>query len=351
MTTTAIEWAQSVWNPVVGCSIKSAGCTNCYAMAMAARVEACDVNGKSPHYAALTRKSGGRTVWAGKVNSAPDHVWLAPLKRRTPTLYFVNSMGDLFHEDVPDAWIDRAFAVMALCPQHKFIVLTKRADRMREYCHGRFSGAAPRMIFHIFAAMDGISKAKWPDQPFPLPNVALGVSVEDQPTADERIPDLLATPAAIRLISAEPLLSSVDLTAIQAERFVPADHEIDWKFSALETGSYYWFRGDDYFEGGDGPEREHAIDWVIAGGESGKGSRPCHPDWARSLRDQCAAAGVPFFWKQWGDWLPSDADDHPVYRARHCFENGQHFYRIGKKKAGALLDGQLHRAAPDGWSA
>lgn len=394
MTTTAIEWAQAVWNPVVGCSLKSTGCINCYAMAMAYRLQQMEIAhqadhgaaGALQHYLGLTRKSGpatsARAVWNGHVAVAPDHVWLAPLKRRKPTLYFVNSMGDLFHEDVPDEWIDRAFAVMALCRQHKFIVLTKRAERMRSYfaASNQWGRRVAPMLNDLkpSALWNGNVYQGWQEihgKGF-LPNVALGVSVENQATADERIPHLLHTPAAIRLISAEPLLGPLDLTAIQAERFVPEDHEIDWKFDCLTTGDYYWFKSHDFTEGGDGPQRDTQIDWVIAGGESGPNSRPCHPDWARDLRDQCAAAGVPFFWKQWGDWLPhrpqaggdlggdvragrvksvnpsgrSDVEN-TLLTGRGGERGVRYMRRIGKAKAGALLDGQLHRAAPDGWSA
>lgn len=344
MTATRIEWAQAVWNPVVGCSIVSAGCSNCYAMGMAWRVERCDTRGKSPHYAGLTRQSGGRAVWTGKVAAAPDHVWLAPLRRRVPTVYFVNSMGDLFHEGVPDDWIDRAFAVMALCPQHKFIVLTKRAERMRRYL-------------------------QYPDI-IPLPNVALGVSVEDQASADERIPPLLATPAAIRLISAEPLLGPVDLNRIHEVFYDGHLHTWESALSGKRFDPWTDFDCDPMMPG------FPKLDWVIAGGESGKGSRPCHPDWARGLRDQCAAAGVPFFWKQWGDWSPhyarpggdlgGDIRAGPVksvnpsgrsdLESRNLTGRGgepgtRYMARVGKAKAGALLDGQLHRAAPDGWAA
>lgn len=376
MTATKIEWAEAVWNPVVGCSAVSAGCSNCYAIAAAARVEACDVGGKSPHYAGLTRESGGRRVWTGKVAAAPDAVWLAPLRRRKPTIYFVNSMGDLFHDDVPDDWIDRAFAVMALCSQHKFIVLTTRATRMRAYLSS-LEAAFVRAFAppHQHPSLDDAHATFFatiaPNTPstWPLPNVALGVSVEDQASADDRIPHLLATPAAIRLISAEPLLGPVDLEMLDARVSERDDAEpsgLRW-IDAL-TGDY----SDGEGHVGDvWGMANPGLDWVIAGGESGKGSRPCHPDWARGLRDQCARAGVPFFWKQWGDHAPGEiAADYlnPNRAAKgftffdnqwsecwsevdgHCDDEPE-VYRIGKAKAGALLDGQLHRAAPDGWLA
>lgn len=372
MTTTKIEWAQAVWNPVVGCSLKSSGCVNCYAMPMAWRLAGMaskpDGTGNVAvdHYSGLTRKSGGRSVWTGKVAAAPDAVWLAPLRRRKPTIYFVNSMGDLFHEVVPDEWIDRAFAVMALCPQHKFIVLTKRATRMRGWA---IDPMMPRRVARVIIDMLIAKQIKFDPQTWPvisegdidepsdvlvrrvLPNVALGVSVEDQDSADERIPHLLAIPAAIRLISAEPLLGPVDLNRIHE---VFDDGQLHTWESALDGKRFdIWtdFDSDPMLPG------FPKLDWVIAGGESGKGSRPCHPDWARGLRDQCAAAGVPFFWKQWGDWFPvdraSDVALLDVIKGSGSFRAFGDFMaaKIGKAKAGALLDGQIHRAAPDGWLA
>jgi hypothetical protein len=139
----AIEWTDATWNPVVGCSIVSPGCTNCYAMKMAARIEkmasspmAAHVNVQT-HYAGTTQRSKAGAVWTGKVARAPEHILTQPLKWKRPRKIFVNSMGDLFHESIPDEWIDRVFAVMALAPQHTFQVLTKRAERMRSYLRGR----------------------------------------------------------------------------------------------------------------------------------------------------------------------------------------------------------------------
>ncbi len=273
---TKIEWTEKTWNPIVGCTVVSPGCTNCYAMKMANRLAA---NQHTPHYAGTVTDSNGGPVWTGKVAEAPAATLMAPTRRKKPTTYFVNSMGDLFHEDVPDAWIDRVFAVMALCPQHRFQVLTKRAARMREYCQRRFSDIAlngPASVIlladpahadpaaHADIAPDGthVSLGVWP-----LPNVWLGVSTEDQRRADERIPDLLRTPAAVRFVSAEPLIGKVSLGHLSA-----------------------------------------GLDWVICGGESGKASRMMDPDWARWLRDQCAVAGVPFFMKQMTGKQPIPAD-------------------------------------------
>ena len=197
-----------------------------------------------------------------------------PLRWRKPRMIFVCAHGDLFHESVPDEWIDRVFAVMALAPHHTFQVLTKRPERMREYLlHGNMSRTELGRIAVIMDAMDELENrgsSRFHD--LPLPNVWLGTSVEDQATADQRIPQLLAAPAAVRFVSAEPLLGPIDL--LQAR-----------------TAHNEW-------------EELIELDWVIVGGESGRHARPMHPDWATSLRDQCTAAAVPFFFKQWGEWGP-----------------------------------------------
>lgn len=304
----SIEWTEATWNPIVGCSIVSPGCTNCYAMKMAARIEAM---GSQPRYAGTTKKVNGCAVWTGKLAEAPESTLTEPLRRKKPTTYFVNSMGDLFHEDCPDEWIDKVFAVMALAPRHTFQVLTKRASRMRQYV----SGARDRLIRKTSEGNDNVgirtatayhsSTRIGGEQPWPLPNVWLGVSTERQKEADERIPDLLATPAAVRFISAEPLLGPLDLMEV-----IP--NPIIW--SPVHGMS-------------------RLLDWVIVGGESGADARPMHPDWARSLRDQCAAAGAAFFFKQWGSNIPDEA-------------RAGRYRRVSKKAAGRLLDGCEHNAVP-----
>jgi protein gp37 len=222
-----------------------------------------------PLYAGLTQPSKAGAVWTGEMRRASDDVLLAPLKRRKPTTYFVNSMSDLFHENVPDEWIDRIFAVMALAPQHTFQVLTKRADRMRRYFAEVGSDADFGLNrLGIAALWTGLHGPEGPCPSWPLPNVWLGVSTERQQEADERIPHLLNTPAAVRFISAEPLLGPIDL------------HPLACGTNALTSST--------------GPN----LNWVIVGGESGHGYRDMNPDWARSIRDQCTASGVPVFIKQ-----------------------------------------------------
>lgn len=354
MSKSKIEWTEQTWNPIVGCSIVSPGCTNCYAMKTAARNEAMGIS----RYDGTTRKVNGNVVWTGKLAQAPEATLLEPLRRKKPTTYFVNSMGDLFHEDCPDAWIDRVFAVMALCPQHTFQVLTKRAARMRDYLAAvaadydevslfRWADAGGRLCQDGDLGFTQIMNAGWP-----LPNVWLGVSTERQQEADERIPLLLDTAAAVRFISAEPLLGPINLRAL-----TPGGVQTLDALSGISLNPSYL--------------KWPALDWVIVGGESGPNARPMHPDWARGLRDQCAAAGVPMFFKQWGEWasfFDRDKDDPDWRDGPHCdnqmgrgatrFHNlaggiGFHGERlvamrnVGKKAAGRLLDGKLHDGMPE----
>lgn len=358
---TRIEWTEATWNPIVGCSIATPGCTNCYAMRIAHRLGR---NPATPHYAGLTQPSRGGPVWTGKLALAPDHVIKEPPRRRKPTTYFVNSMGDLFHEDVPDDWIDRVFTVMARSPQHRFQVLTKRADRMREYLSkfqpylhpssrvlvgapkfDRVEAAGPPQPDYV--TRGGVKPEKRPvgsplffPKRWPLPNVWLGVSVEDQARADLRIPDLLATPAAVRFISAEPLLGPVDL-----ENIKNPNAKSEWDLIDAVTGaghnSEYQYAGEFEFE---------ALDWVIVGGESGRGARPMHRDWARDLRDQCQDAGAAFFFKQWGEWAPGPGfacPDHLPTQDWHHFDPECSARKVGKKAAGRLLDGREWNQMPE----
>lgn len=266
-----IEWTDSTWNPVTGCSKVSQGCKNCYAERIWPKVEAAE----------RMRTHWEWQKWPKRaftdVRTHPFRLE-APLHWKKPRRIFVNSMSDLFHEDVPDDFIDRVFVVMALASQHHYQILTKRPHRMRDYCSsvdtlGRVTSLCAKMVADGLGSVsisnhaDGLSGLV-------LENVWLGVSVEDQATADERIPLLLQTPAAVRFLSCEPLLGTIDLTR------VPMPDGDDLGNTLHNFGA------------------DCGIDWVIAGGESGPQARPSHPDWFRSLRDQCAKAGVPFFMKQ-----------------------------------------------------
>ena len=329
---TKIEWTERTWNPIVGCSIVSPGCTNCYAMQMAARIER--MSPKLDHYKGLTKRVNGKAVWTGKLALAPESTLLLPLRTKKPTMWFVNSMSDLFHEDVPDEWIDRVFAVMALTPQHTYQVLTKRSGRMREYVSGLGqSSTTPdritQLAFSIGANVRGY-RGSGGLCGRPLPNVWLGVSAERQQEADERIPDLLATPAAVRFVSAEPLLGPIDFTSL------PSISGIGRHLDALSNAGC---------EHADIPSK---LDWIIVGGESGPNARPMHPDWARAIRDQCAAAGVPFFFKQWGEWVSGGPGRIHWSECRELKSWGGGCYsaRVGKARAGRLLDGREHNDMP-----
>ena len=273
-----IEWTEATWNPITGCSVVSPGCTNCYAMKLAGtRLR------HHPSREGLTRDSKAGPVWTGEVRF--NEQWLdQPLRWKRPRMIFVCAHGDLFHENVPDEWIDRVFAVMVLAPQHNFQVLTKRSARMRDCLNDpAVRDRIETLAFDWLDTNAGRDTAEdwWrTEPPWPLPNIWLGVSVEDQARADERIPDLLDTPAAVRWISAEPLLGDVDLGCVP--------RPVGWPVPL-----------DDVSDGIDPLFHVRAhLDWVICGGESGPRSRPTNPRWFRDLRDQCAAAGVPFFMKQ-----------------------------------------------------
>lgn len=343
-----IEWTDATANVINGCTVKSAGCIGCYAMKQAHRF---------PVRRGLTQQSNGGMVWTGEVRFN-EAALLQVLRWKKPRMIFWNAHGDMFHENVPDEWIDRCFAVMALTPHHTHQVLTKRADRMREY----FSNLDHQRIISAAHAIDSEGGA-WLNadhhigklQFLPLINVWLGVSVENQAAADERIPDLLATPAAVRWISAEPLIGPVDLTWIE----FPNERGRTEHWDALDL---HLVDGEPMPAG----NCDATLDWVVCGGESGAKARPMHPDWARSLRDQCAAAGVPFLFKQWGEWAPGEiAGEYldPEKTAKgmtydgdkwflewsavdgHC-DDEPDVYRVGKKAAGRHLDGVLHDAFP-----
>jgi len=304
---TKIEWTEATWNPITGCSVTSPGCTNCYAMKLAGTRLA-----HHPSRTGLTTDTKAGPVWTGETRFNEE--WLTqPLKWRRPRRIFVCAHGDLFHESVPDEWIDRVFAVMALAPQHTFQVLTKRAARMREYVSrhdtSKVGDSITTNAFWLNSATRGYrgsgGSAVWP-----LPNVWLGVSVEDQTRADERIPDLLATPAAVRWLSCEPLLGPVilsDLYEVATGRLLDPLTG-DWQDRVIERNNCYLAVNSTY---GSGPK----LDWIVVGGESGPGARPMHNDLAQSIVDQCMAADVPVFVKQLSSGGPKaikDIDEFPA---------------------------------------
>lgn len=369
-----IEWTEQTWNPTKGCTIKSPGCAKCYAMKMARRLEAMG----QVDYAGTTKVVNGHPVWTGKINLASETTLLQPLKRKKPTTYFVNSMSDLFHEDMPIEHIDRTFAIMALTLQHIYQILTKRSAEMRAYFADENSVRRVMAIATEILAKRrdiDIRSVSWDYPPWPLPNVWLGVSTERQQEADERIPLLLDTPAAVRFISAEPLLGPIDLSRLCIMPQKPGSIRAGIHLNALagrycESGMPYL--GDWDVNGPCPPASdERRLDLVIVGGESGPGARPMHPEWARSLRDKCSDAAVPFFFKQWGAWLPGTqfdathiaADPNPEQSRFDCMDwDGERYepsaggwcddldehavFRVGKKRAGRALDGVEHNAMP-----
>ncbi len=355
---TPIEWTDATWNPLRGCSRVSQGCVNCYAEVMAARFSGPGQWGEG--LAQMVRGPGGKVDhrWTGKVVLAEDQLD-QPLRWRRPRRIFVNSTSDLFHESVPDDWIDRIFAVMALCPQHTFQVLTKRPEWMRQYmrdarervmdivCDRACDEDWPVLLVfppnHI--PPDSMSGRRVDITAWPLPNVWLGTSAEDQATADARIPDLLATPAAVRFLSAEPLLGPLDLerawhgdSALEGECWGECAW-CDLGYPPMHNCQKGRQSSAALSKGRDG------LDWVITGGESGPGARPMHPDWARSLRDQCVAAGVPFFFKQWGEWEADEVGPEDKRSIRHP-PGSVIFRRVGKKAAGRKLGGRTWDEMP-----
>lgn len=294
MTKTTIEWTNETWNPVTGCTKVSQGCKHCYAERLAHRVFAgqmVEVNTTPPKHPEM-KASAFRPRHFTDVRCHPDRL-ANPLHWKKPRRIFVNSMSDLFHEDVPDGFIDQVFAMMALTPEHTYQVLTKRPERMLKYmssgheCEGpryRLSHAVDPSWFGHEVFHDGIA-ADIHDAGWPLLNAWLGVSVEDQATADVRIPPLLRTPAAIRFVSCEPLLDKIDLRSIELEHL----YWLNALTSQVKT----------FHDGGmPEPPPYPPLNWVITGGESGPHARVTDLDWVRFLRDQCRHDAVPFFVKQ-----------------------------------------------------
>jgi protein gp37 len=356
----AIEWTDATWTPIrarnkktgaVGwhCEHATTGCEFCYAENFNRRLGT-----------GLPFKPGHR---ADIELFLDETMLLQPLRWKRPRKVFVGSMTDIFAAFVPDEWLDRMFAVMALAPQHTFQVLTKRAERMHTYVAepGRGAYVAGASVADTIAI-----PVRWP-----LSNVWLGVSAERQPEADERILHLLATPAAVRFVSAEPLLGPINLTSLAFSKTCGCEHR---------SPTLNAFEATVLCEGCcEGPERLDLgkLDWVIVGGESGPSARPVHPGWVRSLREQCAAAGVAFYFKQWGEWLPwtqfsgarihddpeqtrfstkewdgghwSDAG-HPMWcdSIDGQIDDRQCVGLVGKKAAGRVLDGETHSEFPAG---
>lgn len=290
---TKIEWTDATWNPIRGCSRVSEGCRNCYAEAFAARF-----SGPGEPYEGLATMTSSGPRWTGEVRVV-EEVLDQPLRWERPRMVFVNSMSDLFHEKVSDETIDRIFAVMALADDHTFQVLTKRPERMVEYMRDRDWGEAANYVTDRYIRrLDGPLYLMGEIVP-PLHNVWLGVSVEDQKAADERIPLLLETPAAVRFVSCEPLLNPVNLQAVAKRVYRTSTGETWSKIDALAGRRFAAGHKGPWVSAGPGSVLPR-LDWVIVGGESGPNARPFDITWAREIIQQCKSAGVPVFVKQLG---------------------------------------------------
>ncbi|MGV8847775.1 DUF5131 family protein [Tessaracoccus sp.] len=304
---TGIAWTDATWNPMSGCVLVSPGCQNCYAQGVAERFR-------------------GTTAYPNGFDlTLRPHVLDQPLRWQRPRMIFVNSMSDLFFDQVDTAYIAKVFAVMSLADRHTFQVLTKRPGRMRSLLNSTDFITQVTQERNTLAQTRKITDGPTP-MAWPLPNVWLGTSVENQEWADVRIPVLMGTPAVVRFLSCEPLLGPVDLTAWTN----PLSYLLD--------------------AGGRG------LDWVIVGGESGPNARPMHSDWVRDIRDRCKRGKVPFFFKQWGAWGPGERGGDPRYKgavkggfwsydgawAAFTIDGVYHspdwVLKVGPKAAGAVLD-------------
>ncbi|MBD6620016.1 phage Gp37/Gp68 family protein [Komarekiella sp. 'clone 1'] len=276
---TNIEWTDETWNIIVGCSRvpESPGCARCYAATAA----------KSPRLQQFSQYQAV-SKWDGTVQFVESQL-LKPLHWRKPKKIFVCSMADLFHANVPFEWIDQVMAVVALCPQHTFQVLTKRPERALEYFSQPklwvkwYEAAKEHLRCEIGEKFGGLINLQqyFIEQPFPLPNLWLGISTENQAMADKRIPILLQIPAAVRFLSCEPLLENIQLSAIADSNW---QHNLSWH-PGQPMGTI---------------DPLPQLSWVILGGESGPGSRPCHIEWLESIVQQCTESNTPVFVKQLG---------------------------------------------------
>lgn len=327
---TKIKWATKVWNPTTGCSKVSAGCENCYAINMSNRLSSIEST-KERYRGTVKRTEGGKLNWTGQVTGHVGQLNV-PKRWKKPQRIFVGSMSDILHENIDFNFLREVFDTMSRCKQHTFMVLTKRPERLNEFWewYADSEDLSPRGLTQVH-----------------IPNVWIGTSVENQEQAEKRIPHLLQVPAAVRFLSCEPLLGPVDISNYL--------HDSNCNEVRQEIGCIC------------SEPREYSCDWLIAGGESGHNARPMHPDWVYTLRDQCQTANIPFFFNQWGEFLPNGESGDPEHQDSFTgdpmdyypdldkFEelqeesdkklvvikaHGHQFYKEGKKKAGRLLDGK-----------
>lgn len=290
-----IEWCDETINPIVGCSKVSPACNNCYAEGMARRLQAMGTRG----YEDVVDEKG---KWTGKLNFIGSELE-KPKKWKKPKRIFVGSMTDLFHENVNFEWIDKIIGMVKDNPIHTFIFLTKRAERMNEY----FADRSEYLEF------------------MKVRNIWLGVTAENQEQANVRIPILLDTPAVKRFVSIEPMLGEIKLTMLGYPEF---------EYDSLFGGHMSVPKEETHENWEHRSGKNVSLDWVICGGESGKNARPLHPDWVKNLKKQCEDSKVPFFFKQWGEFAHNDFNGELLPD------------RVGKKRAGKLIDGREYLSFP-----
>lgn len=356
---TGIEWADSTFNPWIGCTKVSPGCDHCYAERDTRRfgrvqwgtgqprVRTSEANWKKPLQ--WNRRPFFECKECGWRGDEIGHDWidtktcpaceqhaLKPVRRRV----FCASLADVFDNEVDPAWRADLFSLIEQTPNLDWMLLTKRIGNVT-----RMVEEATDLIDYGEGWQSMWGQGKWPE------NVWIGATICNQEEAYRDIPKLLAFPAIVRFLSIEPMLGRIDL---------------------CETFGMWWNQTMQCFEanssvGFNRNPRNHAdkaIDWVIVGGESGPNARPMHPAWVRSLRDQCAAAGVPLLFKQWGEWMPAENEDGkivlrfkvgdptgPQQPKFHEWDGGAFSARVGKRAAGRLLDGVQHDGYPKGGAA
>lgn len=325
MTKTSIEYLDFTSNPIVGCDMSLPCAERCWARRMARRLKACGMRG----YENMVDSEGR---WTGRVVFHQAE-FLKLARRKKPAVVGLCFMADAFRDEVPDDWLDQMFGVVAWCSHLKFILPTKRVRRLRQYSEGLAQLTRQQRGVRMVRAKGYNVPGDTPGgMDWPLPNLALMLSASNQAELDARMPDFLATPTALRVLSLEPMVGAVD------------PGHVMWgnsQYDALTNGK------DN--EGGRLPH----FDWVICGGESGPGARPMVPEWPRKVRDDCVAAGVPFTFKQWGEWSPAPYDPALV-SARYAdvpIGDGTHhrMFRVGKKATGRVLDGKVWDQRPEGW--
>lgn len=332
-------------NPFIGCSKISAGCENCYAETQA---HIRSFNSKTPQYQHVIDK--GR--WNGKVHMVESQLY-KPYHWKKPRAIFVGSMGDIFHESISFERINQLFSIMSDSDQHVYILLTKRPNHLLNFINWKSNQLG----------------VPWQ----PKNNVWIGVSAENQKEADWRIPILQQMPIAVKFVSIEPMLGPINLTkwmqpftnctyydggCTRPENVFADTHNPNSRPGISSCRSEYC------------PFGSQGLNWVIVGGETGPKARPMHPDWVRSVRDQCQKAGTPFFFKQWGRWSPyvdswsvsdiikSKTETKVVDKSGavyNAYEGGflswvdkgcKTVYRVGRKPAPNLLDGKQYHNWP-----